>query len=628
MLFKMAVDNLRRNFRNYWAYFFSSAFSAFVLYLFLSVTFNNVIAGNSMVMAFKAIFIIGTFLTACFTAFFIWYSNSFFIKSRKKEFATYMLLGMSQKQTARLNFVENLVILLLSFDLGIAAGLLLNKLLIMLLLSIMRIQAYVPFEISWSALKVCAGIFAGVFVLISIHSASLIKKNTLINLMNASKKAEQSLKVSALTYVIGAASLVLIGSGYYLSVKWGTSPALWFPIVGLVCAGTVLLFTYLATLFIHFSKKDRARLYNGTRLITSSQLSYRYKGNIGVLSTIAITTSVALCALLACCGLFGKTADNSRGMRPYSAEYVKSKEADAAFSEILKAHDEIRVKFETTVALLPVTTAGTEKTLYLLSESNYKEICTGLESNGIADLKEDSDCVSIKRNSISLLASNNAENTVAINTGSGSTTFNITDRVLADFISLDKFTNTLVVRNRVYEQIKNSIGSSEYLVAGYLFTNETLSQSFIDDLRDKLPEGSKPLTYYSHYMDKLKLMGVMLFAGVFIGLLFISATGSILYFRMSTEAIEDRDKYTTLLKIGVSSKELRKAIAKEVGIVFAAPFAVAIFNSFAALFPLEKFANLNLKDVYAIIILSYALLYGFYYWLTVNKYNRTVNRHS
>ena len=91
-LISMAINNIKKNFKNYWAFFLSSTFSVFVLYLFISIVNNEdvkVKLGDMKSVIF--IFIIAACMIAAFSAFFIWYSNSFLIKSRKKEFATYML---------------------------------------------------------------------------------------------------------------------------------------------------------------------------------------------------------------------------------------------------------------------------------------------------------------------------------------------------------------------------------------------------------------------------------------------------------------------------------------------------------------------------------------------------------
>ena len=101
-LISMAVNNIKKNFKNYWAFFISSTFSVFALYLFMSIINNkDVKLQLGDIKSSMGLFVIAAYMIAAFSAFFIWYSNSFIIKSRKKEFATYMLLR-SEEHTSEL----------------------------------------------------------------------------------------------------------------------------------------------------------------------------------------------------------------------------------------------------------------------------------------------------------------------------------------------------------------------------------------------------------------------------------------------------------------------------------------------------------------------------------------------
>lgn len=127
-LFNIALNNIKNNFKNYWTFFLSSTFSVFVLYLFISIVNNNSIKsefeGKQML---TLLFIVASYITAIFSSYFVWYSNSFLIKSRNKEFALYMILGMSKMQTFVLSFIENFITTVGAFFLGITLGLIFNK---------------------------------------------------------------------------------------------------------------------------------------------------------------------------------------------------------------------------------------------------------------------------------------------------------------------------------------------------------------------------------------------------------------------------------------------------------------------------------------------------------------------
>ena len=630
-LISMAARNIKKNFKNYWAFFLSSTFSVFVLYLFMSIVNNEDVKDKlGDAKSVMIIFIIAACMIAAFSAFFIWYSNSFLIKSRKKEFATYMLLGMSKKQTAILNIIENLITIALSFCSGIILGLIFNKFFIMLLYVMIRVTGDVSFQISLEALKVCSIIFGAMFIIISIHGSKLIYKDNLIDLLNSSKKAEKGLKVSFLTLIISILSIVFLGCGYYMAIRKVAADIRVAPmIILLVVIGTILFFTSFTSLIIYISKKNEKSLFKGTKLIYISQLYYRYKGNVGTLSVIAITTTVALCASIFCFGFLNKVEQNSRNMVPFSIEYVNgTNNTDKTFENTIKNHKEISVVYKDTMELLKVKTkddlpGGHE--FLVLNESKFNEINSHEKSNIKINLKNDKECYFFQ---ISNLVPNKNVIGKDVKLVGGGSEYNlkITDTDMKCFMAMDDSKPTFIVKDSVYSQIKSTISKENtYKVTGYMLNNDFLSEKFIVDLKSKIPSENKLLTFYEHFTECIKIMGILAFIGVFIGLIFITATGSIIYFKMCMEAEEDKNKFIILKNIGASKAEIRKAVSKELMILFGVPFALATVNTFAASIPIGEIFAINITKEFIIIILVYAVLYSIYYLITLKSYIKIIS---
>lgn len=631
MLFKMAFRNIKKRFRDYSAFFLSSAFSIFVLYLFLSVSYNNkVISQIDDSETIKIIFITSAVLIALFVAFFICYSNSYFIKSHKKEFATYMILGVSKRQTAVLNLIENTIVLLLAFCTGIAFGVLLDKFFIMILFSVIKSNEYVPFEFSIKAFKITAYIFAAIYILISINGFRLINKSTLIELINASKKAEKKLKVSVFTWIISIAAIICMGSGYYLSVKkLSNMNNLWLipGVILLVSVGTLLLFTGVISILIYIKRKNERKLYKGTKLITESQISYRYMSNVGTLSVIAISTTVAFCAVITMCGLFGRVAENSHNIRPFSVEYVESRNADNTFQSVLSSHSEVGLKSKDMLNFIRVKINNSQPEMgeqdVVVSESNFNKAVASQGKNVKVDIKNDNDCYFIT----SISAKGYEGKTIQVSDGKKSVPLKIVKNKAMFYVTLNhEPSNTYVVKDSVFDKLKGEAGdSSKYTLMCCQLKNDLTAKSFTNDLNKKMPEDANTLTFYEHYDHGMKLSWVLMFIGVFIGLVFLSATGSIIYFRMFMESREDKDKYMILKRIGVSSKEIKYAISKELLAVFGAPFVVAVSNACAALLPLEKLLTFKVGNTFIIMIIVYAIFYFVYYLVTLHSYYKTVS---
>lgn len=624
-LFSIASNNIKKNFKNYWSFFLSSTFSVFVLYLFMSIVNNELVKKQlGSMQKFIVLFSVASSLIAFFSAFFIWYSNSFFVKARKKEFATYMLLGMSKKQVAGLNIIENFIITALAFIAGIILGLMFNKLFIMLLLQCINVSGSVKFGFSLKAIKYCFIVFGSVFVLTAVHSTTLIYKDSLIDLFNASKKAERGLKVSFITFIIGLSALFLLGYGYYLSCKklaehFTLAPA----VILLVIAGSILFFTSTVSVLIHIKKSNERHLYSGTRLISTSQLNYRYKGNVGALSVIAITTTVALCAVLTCYGSFSQAEQNSRNLRPFSVEYINTgNPSDKIFDNILKKHSEVSLKYKDTIEIIRT---DSKYPLSVISESTFDKVNSHENTGRKVGLISEDQSYLVQIGSGFAADTSVLNKLLSIKTGNKTYDVKVTGTDNKPFIALDHFNDTVVVKDSLFNEIKNSAPKDKvYTITGCIINNDMTGKSFTADIDKNMPKENSTLTFYDHFHEALQLLGMMLYIGLFIGMVFLMATGSIIYFKACTEAREDRNKYIILRKIGVSESEIKGAVSKELMLLFGAPLILAVINTFAAKKALEAMLNFKVGKEYIIVVIAYTLLYSIYYVVTLHSYTRAI----
>ncbi|EJE7235038.1 FtsX-like permease family protein [Clostridium botulinum] len=631
-LFNIALNNIKNNFKNYWTFFLSSTFSVFVLYLFISIVNNNSIKsefeGKQML---TLLFIVASYITAIFSSYFVWYSNSFLIKSRNKEFALYMILGMSKMQTFVLSFIENFITTVGAFFLGITLGLIFNKFFLMLLYTMIGAHGDVKIQLSLKAFGVCFVVFGFMFILISIHSFILMRKGNIIELFNASRKTEKDLKVSFITSFIVLLSIIFLGIGYYIAIKKITfNINLAYVVVLLVVIGTILFFIGVTSCIIYFSKKNEKNLFKGTKLIAISQISYRFKSNVSTLSVISVTTTIALCAMIACFGLFDKVEENTRYVRPFSVEYIKDNDIiDKIFQDTIKKHKEVSVKHNKNIELLEVKVKvsfySNINTFFIINESQFNKIANSEKTNRRVTLKNSTDCYFFQMKDF---AANKSVIGEIIELMSKNKKYNlqISGTDMKYFIGMEHFKETFVVKDIVYNEIKSTISKEKvFKIAGYTFENEYFLKDFIQDLKKQIPPKNNLLTYYESYSYGLKMTGMMAFIGIFIGLVFLTATGNIIYFKMIMEAQEDKNKFITLKKIGASEKEIKKAISEELFILFGLPFIVAVINSYVASIVLGKMMTLKIYKSFAIIILVYTVFYSGYYLITLESYIKTIS---
>lgn len=147
------------------------------------------------------------------------------------------------------------------------------------------------------------------------------------------------------------------------------------------------------------------------------------------------------------------------------------------------------------------------------------------------------------------------------------------------------------------------------------------------DLSQELEAKSSTVNFSSaaqDYQNSLEGTGIMLFVGSFLGLVFLVATGSIIFFKMMTEAEDDKDKYSILYKIGVPKKEMKRTIRYQVGFIFIAPLILGLLHGTVALI---AFSNLFQMDLLAPIIIwmsAYVLIYITYYFITIRGFHKTI----
>lgn len=180
----------------------------------------------------------------------------------------------------------------------------------------------------------------------------------------------------------------------------------------------------------------------------------------------------------------------------------------------------------------------------------------------------------------------------------------------------------------MYEQAKQAFGTR--VVKNIDVKDEKDSKVLTEKLTKVMPAGESEMVpsfrdFYTGFHMGLEGTGLMMFIGMFLGLVFLLATGSIIYFKQLTEANADRERYVVLHKIGVTKQEMKKAIAKQVSFIFAIPLVIGILHS---LFALKGLGNILPFEIMIPLLISigvYGVIYIGYYFLTVRSYYKIVS---
>jgi putative ABC transport system permease protein len=646
-LFDIAFKNIKRNFYNYFLYFVSMVFSIMIYFTFTSIQYNTQVqkvVGASM--NFSVVFKAAAIVIAIFVTIFIWYSNSFFIKKRKKEIALYSLLGIRKRQIGTMLFYENIFMGIAALLSGIIMGSLLSKLFIMLLIRLMGFSANISFMIPPKAVLNTAVVFIILFLITSIHGYRLIYRFKLIELFKAESQGEREPKTSVFRSIL---SVLFIGVGYFIYTKRLSSFGIFAILITLILTviGTFMLFSSLTLLIIKLSKKNERIYYKGINMIGISQLLYRIKGSARTLATIAVLSAATLTAMEVSSSFYYDLSIDLQKNYGFTYTYASNNKAlDKKVEAVIAKYPKnkliasLDMNFSKVKGQWPDLAKGTltsktyDASFYIISESNYNEIANTRGLKDKIELKDSSEAVVFGRILNYTSRYDYVGRTIIISENNENKPMKITAYKNYSLTNSGMMRNAVVVKDEVYN--KYSTKNNAYRVRGYVTDNkkdsEELTIELTSLLSQELPQNNEDFlkftSYYSQYKGGLAYSGLIIFIGAFLGLLFLAATGSIIFFKQLSEANDDKSRYKILKNIGVTNKEIKNSISKQIFIVFALPLVLGIMHSVTASTLLSKLMRINLTLPIIITIGSYTAIYMTYYFLTVNSYYNIINSDS
>lgn len=623
--FSIAYSSFKNNLKTYSMHILSMVFSIAVFYNFLSIKYypaftdanSSYLAGTANATA-VVLFI--------FLVFYIWYSTSFFLKQRKKEIGIYAFMGISNKQIAYIFAIETMFIGFLSIIIGLATGILFGKLFMMFLAKIALLSIQIKFFISIESLIQTAIFFLIIFILITLIGYIEISRSKLIDLFNANKKEEKLPKVNYLKAIL---SIIIIGSGYYVGINsLQLNFIIAFPVtVLLVSWGTYWLFGSFISLIIKFLLDKKNILYKGINIVSIPNIAYRIRENYRVLATIAILITTTIAAFGTSVSMKYYVNETYSISNPYTFSYLSESndvELDKQISTIItESKHDIILNEEIELLYIdsniesdteyPITSIGAVKysdfvrTTEELNVDGADKILNGLE-NG------ESIYIPVPTTYLSLVDEEGSK--LLIN----GLNINIIERVKTPLFGNGVPSSILVLNDEDYALLQDNY--EKYSFNGIILSDpdnakglvESISKFNLDDV-----------ALYSYLLSKKEeLVGIVYFFGAFLSLVLVIGTGSIIYFKILSDAFRDKDKFNILSKVGMTKKEISKIVSRQVGISFLLPLLIGTIHSSVAIYVLSKMMQFNLLVPAITSIMIYSIIYGLYYLLTTRKFLKII----
>lgn len=637
-LFSIARKNIRKNFKNYFLYVGSMIFSIVIYFTFVSLKYDQTILETTdSSTKISSVFNGAAVVLMIFVAVFIWYSNSFFTKKRKKEVGLYSLLGVRKKQIGRMLFYENFLMGIIALLIGIILGSILSKFFVTVLMKVMGYDALGNFAISPQAIVNTIIVFTLMTAITSIHGYRLIYRFKLIELFKAEQEGEKEPKASVITAMI---SVLLVGVGYWLALQNMLESEVWrkigFLITPLVILVTVILGTYLlfSTLTVYLFKllrKNKSHFWNGINLISTSQLLYRIKGNARTLTIIAVLSATTLTAVGAAYSFYYNNRSNAELANPNSMMFIaKDKTVSNQIKERISLDKDHKMIYHMSVPTMMVDVDISNLHSKIYPDEMEYSIIDNQTFNQLAKRQNREESLSLKGNEAAVLEAGYSKDfspkyvgaTISLKVNDRSENITFKELKKYNVLNLQTAGVTVVISDELFSKLTSETDLVN--MEAYKLKNEEDAKKVTKEIHSLLPEDANFSSFYSDYARGMEATGLLIFIGGFLGLVFLAATGSIIYFKQLTEATMDKDRYVILYKIGVNKKEVKKSISKQILFIFALPLLAGIAHSIVALTALSKLMQTNLMTPVIICIGIYACIYIAYYFLTVRNYYKII----
>lgn len=577
-----------------------------------------------------------------FAVIFLFYTNSFLIKRRKKEIGVYNILGMGKRHIARMMAVETILTAGISILGGLVFGIIFGKLMYLLLLKILHNSVDMQFSVNGTAIVQTVILFAGIFLLTYLYNILQIQLVNPVELLHGGNQGEKEPKSRWLLVIVGVAAL---GNGYWIALTTEAPlEALLKFFVAVVCViiGTYALFIAGSIVVLKILRKNKAYYYNPKHFTSVSGMIYRMKQNGAGLANICVLSTMVLVMVSTTVSLYAGMEDilDSRFPRDVS---IVCNEADTNNEETLqrlikeqcekagvKITDRVRYRYGSMNAVLKGNNLEKVEQYYPDNHFYYVEMITQEEYNRIEKQN-----VSLKEQEILTYTTNGKCGKKQINIAGQNYQVK---KELSEMTSQPKSTaemyKTLYIVFANAEQIER-IESFSYADKFNLKGDDGKQKETLEQIQnefyEKFPDGtmeSRVLSRSSFY----ELYGGLFFIGIYLGSMFIMATVLIIYYKQISEGYDDRERYQIMQKVGMSKKEVKRSIRSQVLSVFFLPLVVAAIHVAVAFKVMTKIlgvlnlTNVSLFAVCTIITIAvFAVFYIIVYSITAKEYYRIVN---
>lgn len=625
MYAKLAKSNAKKSIKDYLIYFMTITICVSLFYAITSLSSSSYELITEESYNFKALNLILKYATYIITAILILlvaYVNKYMIKRRKREFATYVLLGAEQKSVALMFFIETIVIGVLAIISGIFVGTLFSQVIAAIVLISAQQEVVFNLRLYMDTVLITFIFFIAIFCIIGVYNVIVLRKIKLIDMLNAHKQVEFKFKrsgkvysvifvVAIILYVIcGSCTIKLMNSKIDYSVRM-----LMYIGISLITfiLGTYALFYSIAYIMIYIKNKRINFKYEGTNLFLIGSIVSKIKTAPVLMATISMTFLGAMISFIITL-VMAQWALGYLDMRvPYDIDirnnYSTSflEQANISdFKELPKLDYSMvveylndsgyEVKNYCEVEKYILKPDGSKEQLLAISLSDFNKLRNML---GYEEVKlEDNEFATQWYSTVTdEVISNYLDNNYELNINGQ--TYNINENlVYKDSIGEGFYSNTdniIILSDKACEglefaeinflaNIKDKMSYEDANDFQYNYVYDWFRKDNAEFIQKYSKENDISRSIIRTRIKSLETNNILVttlamrILGIYLGVVLLMISLTVLSLSQLTDSIEHKDRFNILRKLGVEDKEVNKIILKQISIYFIVPIAIAMIG--------------------------------------------------
>lgn len=671
MYSKIALNSVKKSFKDYTIYFLTLTFAVCIFYSFNSIESQKAmldltVSQKAYMKLFSSVISIASVFVSFILGDLIIYANNFLIKKRKKEMGIYITLGMPKRKVSNILLLETVLIGIISLGIGLILGVVLSQGLSILTAKLfMGSMTSYQFAFSINAVLKTILYFGIIFLLVMIFNTVIISKYKLIDLLNASKKNEKiKMRNPVISSIIFCLAVIFIVVAYIFVNKSGLDiQSTYFELsIVLGVIGTFLFFFGLSGIVLYVIQRSKNIYLKNLNIFIVRQISSKFNTNFLSMSLICLMLFITTVMLSSGLGFKNTMEQGVKKNTPFDAsiEIYYSSDSVSQANELTQVVNNQLSKYtnKSYIAQYQLNDVSMRKmllpyvpnTMKKAIDNSYNDYCMAVSISQYNKMREleGQKPINLANNDVLVLSNvqkfegpindfikNNGK--IDINGTEYKVQNNkaIEDSLYSSGMAIN--TITLVVPDKI---VQNLIPYTGYININYTGSNtekktqESNIEAIFDKLNREKPDGyiGNGYTRTQLYEQSLGLSAIVIYLSIYLGIVFLIASAAVLALQQLSEASDSINRYKALRKIGVTDKMINKSIFIQTLIYFGAPLALAIVHSIVGIYVVNDFisalGSTNIIISALIILVFILLIYSGYFYATYTSYKKIIKNNK